>query len=328
MKKTTILAMALAMLCAFSACKKEGVFNPKEKLSAIYRSREYTVTSEYNSYRNLPKYLAEKWNWDGKKLASINYYYYDWVNDTTFTTKLDYTLEMTYDGKRLESISEPGGSVKVKFVYDGRKLEKVVLEDNGAEFTMIEVSYDGKKIDKLTFREMGDKKGFSAFDKMRGTLLRLMLPDMTLADRVDYQLTKAVKEGAKDGNDAVVVYLTWDGDNVSKITTNGREQEITFTYDNKKNPGYGFCGMLVVESYIDQIDFGLSYLNANNITSITSKYKEYDYDENGNMTDAEWRTRTQDFSYTYDGKWPVTRTYVDDSYDEGVTCTKTLYFEY
>lgn len=325
MKKTTILAMALAMLCAFSACKKEGVFNPKEKLSAIYRSWEYTVTPEYNYYRNMPKYLAEEWNWDGKKLASINYYYYDWVNDTTFTTKLDYTLEMTYDGKRLESISEPGESYKVKFVYDGRKLEKVVLEDNGTEFTMIEVSHDGKKIDKLTFHDY--EKGFSASDKMRGTLLRLMLPDMTIANRVDYQLTKAVKKGSKDGNDAIVVYLTWDGDNVSKITVNEREQEITFIYDNKENPGYGFCGMLAVESHIDQFESGLSYLNANNITSITSKYKEYDYDENGNMTDAEWRTSTIDFSYTYDGKWPVTRTFVD-SFDEGVTCTETLYFEY
>ena len=105
---------ALALMFVFASCEKEGVFNPKKKISEIYKSSSYSYDGE--TY-NTPKYLSERWNWDGKILKSVDYY----DNDGS----LDYSETYTYDKNRLPKVSW-GSTSYYELVYDKNKLSSII----------------------------------------------------------------------------------------------------------------------------------------------------------------------------------------------------------
>ena len=109
--------MLLPVAVSLTSCHKDGVYNPKEKISRIYYQ---------GSGQSAEKQLSELWNWDGKKLSTITYYYN--------TGEIEGTEKFSYDGKRLsriDYISDFGDGSYLLFTYDGRKLDKVEVYARG-----------------------------------------------------------------------------------------------------------------------------------------------------------------------------------------------------
>jgi hypothetical protein len=325
MKKTTILMAILATACCFSACKKDGVYNPKEKIAAIYQSSDYSY-SYYNEQtgaweeeysHNSPKSLAEKWNWDGKKLSSIDFYYTEEDENGNSVNLKEYTVNFTYDGKQLTKVtddSEPNSYIE--YSYDGKKIDKITMFYNGAAVETYTFSYDGKKIDKitLTYEENDwDTKSLRKHNVLQNIVWRSLIPDVSNASETASMVKRASK-GSK--SETMTVSLTWDGNNISKASSG--EDAIEFTYDDKKNPLGGFLGSFGGE-ITDAVSEGFDCFNKNNVLTVKETFEgDSDYSE------------TINFSYTYDGKWPVTRTnkreFQDDFY-HGIR-NSTIYIEY
>ncbi len=63
MRKFVLLwAMLLPVAVSLTSCHKDGVYNPKEKISRIY----YAYSSP-DPFFNSDKELKEIWDWDGNK---------------------------------------------------------------------------------------------------------------------------------------------------------------------------------------------------------------------------------------------------------------------
>ena len=88
--------------------------------------------------------------------------------------------------------------------------------------------------------------------------------------------------------------------------------KITYTYDDKNNPYQNYLfGM------INMLDNGdMATLNKNNVTKSVTTVSYL------GQTDTE----EMNYTYTYDGKWPTSRT-MTDTYVRSVY-TATTYFEY
>lgn len=100
-----------------ASCEKEGVYNPKEKISKIYYSDSYTITFDdpaytaYNQTGSTGKYAKEVWKWDGKLLKSITYY----DEDGDF----EHSDVFHYNGKRLSEIrSHWDGDWNYSYVFE------------------------------------------------------------------------------------------------------------------------------------------------------------------------------------------------------------------
>ena len=66
MKKVLILSLCAVLCAALISCEKEkpGVYNPKKKIQKIYCENDGE------------KVLDQVWNWSGKLLNRIDYYYH------------------------------------------------------------------------------------------------------------------------------------------------------------------------------------------------------------------------------------------------------------
>ena len=152
-KFVLLLAILLPVAASFTSCKKDGVYNPKQKISRIY----YAYSSP-DPFFNSDKELKEIWDWDGNKLSTIAYY----------TKKgVDGTEKFSYDGKRLSRVDYviPDGTnvAHVLYIYDGRKLDKMEYY-SGEELQEIhKYIYDGKKLSKVevTFYDILEANKFA-----------------------------------------------------------------------------------------------------------------------------------------------------------------------
>ncbi|MBP5190892.1 MAG: hypothetical protein J6031_08280 [Bacteroidales bacterium] len=330
MKKLFCGLMAIAAIGMFAACQKEGTFNPKEKIANVYE--EYTSTSAwYNGVEweedthNQPKALSERWIWDGNLLSKIEYpeiYEIDGVEATE-----NYVMTFTYDGKQLvEANSE---EERMVVTYDGKKLNKVDMYWGIQPNSITEPSvtytftYDGKKISKINV-SMSDEDWKSNGSRMQKSrmikmLTQSLLPSARDAEKLLVAAQKvAAKKGAK-GSQTGELSLTWDGGNISKIVAsyNGVQvATVEYTYDNKKNPYQGFVFGLVGET-IPSDEIGLGFANENNITKMV-------------MSEFGEEPEVEEYTYTYDGKWPVSVTCSNSYSDEynRYNYSRTTYFEY
>ncbi len=318
--------MAVAVASLMGACKKEGTFNPKEKISKVYR--EHTSTyAWYNGEEwveeshSQPKTLSEIWTWDGKLLSKIEYPY-TYEENGSEITEYD-VVTFTYDGKQLvEANSE---DERMVVTYDGKKLDKVEVYWDKATTpsSVFTFTYDGKKISKIVNTISEDmfgkaKAGRPQMGRMMHLLAQSLLPGTHDAEKIFAAAHKmAAKSGAKE-SETLEMTLTWDGDNISKITAsfNGiAAATAQFTFDDKKNPYQGFVYGLVGEIPSDET--GLGFANENNITKVEYSYPDEEPD-------------VEEYTYTYDGKWPVTctqsRSYSDE-YNRN-SYSYITYFEY
>ena len=151
MKKITLTAMVLAVACMFAACTKEGVYNPKEKISKIFESSVSTYTmGSTTTTDETPKHPTESWTWDGKLLSSITYYEGDGTVDETVT--------FTYDGKQLSKMQTVGSNSYTQFIYDGSKLEKFETYYSNRLESAGTVTYDGKKVVQIDVVDYDNNK--------------------------------------------------------------------------------------------------------------------------------------------------------------------------
>lgn len=279
--KKTILA-ALAMVFLLGACSKEGVYTPKKKIVAVY----------YQASENEPKSLLEDYAWDGNKLkcrlfrGSVLSPYID-----------DFETVPTYDGKRIVRADENISGDYVEYQYDGKFLTGLVYH-SGEEIAEATVEHVDGKISRVALLDgMGSKNCINRF------------MGFVLSQQESMAVGKYLPENSKylAQRDCDMVF-TWDGDNVSGVTTSVYEDgepmlayKSTFGHDSKLNPfavnWADFASQnTVFETVVDGIVLNMS---ENNITRIDHEYLIYLYDDFISTQETEM------ISYEYDGKYPV-----------------------
>lgn len=238
--------------------------------------------------------LTEVWNWDGKLLTSI-----DNVDGSD-----TYKTVFTYDSKnRLATMDAEDGHGE--FIYNGKYLEKIVLTSEGISYTM-EIKHEKGKISEITmdnFMELLDWKTMKMVNP-----LRFMIPEAFPA------VEKAMKKCPADAKgEQIVVKLIWKGDNVSSLVMDVPvygmmfTETIDFTFDNYNNPMYGSFASMVSDAGT------FTFLNKNNPLTMKTSYL-------GQVLDS------SEFTYEYEGKYPIKVT--SKSVEEDEVYTETYVYEY
>lgn len=280
MKKIfSILAIAcVAML--FSACQKEGVYNPSKKISKIY----FTDA-------NGNKALSQVWSWNkNKTLEKIDNY--------SSNGSLSGTLNFTYEKKRLTRMNNYAANAYIEYKYEKNNLKEANLYASGTLMDTYSFTYDNGKLTKITDTYVHSK---AAGNEMEMSPLQFILPEEM------YNVTaEARKQFQPDGSKATTVFtyeLTWDGNNISKLvrTVSGSSANLTLEvkYDKYNNPFKGaFLNFYFEENVID------GNFCKNNATRLETK----SVTDGGNVT-----TNVYTYEYTYDGKWPVSRRFMGEN---------------
>ena len=311
MKKTIMLTALAAVVCFLGACKKEGVYNPSEKISKIYKSSTY-VSQYYDgstwrdaNNESSPKRLTEAWNWDGKKLMSIDSY------NSDGTVEADETVKFEYDGKRLTKITDVTGKNYATITYDGKVIDKVEMFNDGVSSGTITFTYDGKKVSKIVYNFVSVPEE----DKAPRSAQLLNFVNQLLTPSNNEDLTAMIRKDMSKGTESATMTYTWDGKNISQETYTAGSYSVTntYTYDNMNNPYKGN-----IMGYFDNET--VLAASKNNVTKIVTTYT----DEGRSIS------QTTDITYKYDGKWPTECTSSDsETYDEfRTTRTRTTYYEY
>lgn len=305
MKKIfSILAIAcIAML--FSACHKDGIFNPKKKIHKIYGSSSYTVDGNTHNYS---KELQEVWTWNkNNTLAKIE----------TYSGSDIYSTEtFSYNNKKQilkaeGTVPSENSTFSIEFKYKNNKLiEASYYYDNNLTGTY-KFTHNKNQITKI--EEYYDMSKGSVTNHIRA--LRFILPDQ-LYQTIEEQEKKMPTCGSK-GYLATVYEFTWDKDNIVKMVTtepnetgDGEGYSFTteFQYDNYNNPYNGFWDAEGVEI------FGGFCSSKNNIVKKNIIYKEGDFNE------------SYTYDYTYIDKFPLTASHTQA--EANYSYTNTLEYEY
>lgn len=324
MKKVTYLAAIVAAVCMITSCgKKDGVFNPKEKISAIYYSETENIeslnseTEEWESHNySSPKLIVEKWNWDGKKISSIELYEPD-IDEGS--SELYATVRFEYDGKRIAKVYTPFGSsadidIEFIYVYNGKRIEKIQASYMGMTLDYLGFSYDGDKLSEIHYyAESQNKKSMNTkqkkvFDRLSNLILRSYVPGYEMSPRVKKIIDNvAVSNSPKDVLGGNSIRVMWKDNNISTMVADG--ETILFSYDDKKNPLQGFLPLMNMPT-LDGDMSGLLVFSENNVTGVNVAGEEYKY------------------TYTYDGEWPLTRTQTETILESEMRGSYSSVFHY
>ena len=280
MKKISLLLASMMLIFIVSSCDRieDGAYSPKEKISKIY-----------SDDMDGDKELESVWNWNKKQLQSIDYYWND---------NIDYSEYYTYnDDGRIESILDIDNDEKIRYEYDDEKLSKAYYYDGGELVYKYDFVYDGKKLSKIIWKVNTDDFWKKNSEKRHIDPINIIMPQYDIKN-VKKFVTKANLN--RDNTTELPIKLEWDNDNVSKmsmdITIDGYSIGIImeFKYDDKLNPFKNLLTLYPEESSCFEF-------SKNNVTEI--KYTEYI--KEGSYYESD--TDVDYFAYTYDGKYPVTR---------------------
>ncbi|MDL2227569.1 hypothetical protein LJC30_01610 [Odoribacter sp. OttesenSCG-928-L07] len=220
MRKIGVFIITLIVALSFSSCEKDGVYNPKKKISKIH--------IQQNDY---DKFLSEEWTWNKDKLMK-RVFFDDNSEDNTYQ---DYE----YEGNLLSKINNSNGS-EINFVYTDKKLSKVEYSRDGQIIQLYEITHENNKVSQVYIATNYNFKG----ENIKLSPLDLFLPK----ECVDI-FNKNISECKLSKNDNMYITIndyTWDGDNIVIIDSEqsyGDEKTIrkhTFNYTNSLNPYYGF----------------------------------------------------------------------------------------
>ncbi|MBO4739220.1 MAG: hypothetical protein J5606_06625 [Bacteroidales bacterium] len=269
MKKVVLLAVAAMFV--FVGCKKDGIYNPKKKISKItYIYPTYSGIGDNDT-------TTEVWKWDKNKLKQI--VHYSWVEN------------FVYDKNgRLLRIENIDYDEYIWFEYEGNKLKKASMYDGGTmETTEFDFEYNGKKLSKITV-------SYPRYDtdvkKEQNQLLSAIFEPAIAQIMEDNMARIAESQSTHKGKVAgYTVSFEWSGKNISKMIYDEDGETTTYelTYDDKINPFNGFLELYIEASFGDESDY--IYKNKNNIKTITGMERNKPYIIN--------------FDYEYDGNWPV-----------------------
>ncbi|MDD3691470.1 MAG: hypothetical protein PHO77_05250 [Bacteroidales bacterium] len=215
---TTTVLMVFAVF--FTACDKDGIYNPKEKIKTISYSTGDT------------KVLQETWTWDKNLLTKITYN----SEDGDYTT-------FEYDKKQVSKIIEYSEGVEdgyMLFTYDKALLQKMEMFYDGNLTMKAEVTHDKKKITKITITEV-DLEEFATtksldYKQFLTRMMRFVVGKESAKIITQHLLLKS--------DNSYSIEFIYEGDNVKteKLTALGVNiYTIAYTYDDKMNP---FCDAL------------------------------------------------------------------------------------
>lgn len=224
----------LYLMLTVTGCNPgEGGFRPDRQVEAIYE--EAVIIEDGDTLSTQPRVLAERWNWDGRELKSIDYY-----NGSA----LEVSEVMRYEDRRIVSAGLSGGFTEV-YHYGGDKLDSITVYDAG-----------GRWVESVCFQH----------SKVR-------------VKRVSWNSPAGVK----------TYKLSWQGENPgSLLPEDGAEDTIEFSYDNRENPVLG----LMTWWRLRDVQGLAEAVSRNNCIKIRGGGLQADY------------------SYEYDGDYPVSRTVV------------------
>jgi len=329
-KKTIIYAVllvSLLTLCvSFYSCEKDGVFNPKQKISRVYEDLSFysVVLHEEIIY---PKQLVQDWTWDKNKLNKINFWGFSshWGEEPTL--RIWNTDRYFYEKNKLVRIEQDGGYCS-KIFYNGSKLDKIKSYNREQElWQTMSFFYDKNKITRIKIEVIP-----SYWDKkMEKKLLSTFIPKEFVSKIVE----KSEKNRSKDANAIIYnVAYTYNGDNIDKtvFVCDARGYEMNtiinyISYDNKNNPLYKKMKEIDIE---EEMHLGTSVVSPKNnpLEVKVNSTKTY----NGVVINEEIIKCT--YTYTYSKDYPIVieakMIYEDDEYDDDdddVEITKR-YFEY
>lgn len=254
-----ILVIAFVALFAFAStsCHKDGVFNPKKKISRVF-----------TQYNGGSKNLAATYVWNKNKLEKIDY----GDGDIAY---------YTYDGKKVSKISN--GAVVMNFTYDGAKLSKVEISYEGQLYCSVAVTHDGNKITKLVIVITEyDSDYKDAKDIVRtGLSLRGILPATTCDNLVEKQIQ--AKESGRKGTYTSTIEFKYDGWNIIEERWVEDNDVYAYTYDKGNNPFFGLFGG--DGDYVDLVE------SKNNIEKVSNTYNgEYSESFFQYSYDGKWPT--------------------------------------
>lgn len=280
MKKIFSILVIACVAMLFSACQKEGIYNPSKKISKIYFTD-----------KNGNKSLSQVWGWNkNNTLEKIDNY--------SSNGTLSSTLNFTYEKKRLTRMNNYATNAYIEYKYDGKNLKEANLYSSGSLMDTYSFTYENGKITKIIDTYVHSK---SAGNDVEMNPLQFILPDEI------YNVTEENrKQFQPDGSKATTVFtyeLTWDGNNISKLvrTVSGSSATLSLDiqYDKNNNPLKGaFLSFYFEDNVLD------GNLCKNNVTRLESKSVA----EGGNVT-----TNVYTYEYTYDGKWPVSRRFMGEN---------------
>lgn len=302
MKRILCILLVAAVSMAVVSCKKEGSFNPKEKIVAIYQ-QQTSVTGDETT--NVAKYKAEDWVWEGKLLKEQISYNED---GTVLSRQM-----MTYKGGRLVKVADESGDMYTEYTYKSGKLTRIAMVSEGEELFAADVEHDGSNISKM---KMSIDIPDSMTAKFAERSLAMVIPQQ-LASLLMPTLTM-VQHGnqAEKQSMAISINFTYTDKNLTKmavVVSGFTIMTVTCTYDDMKNPMQGCFAML-----------SPSTLSKNNIVETKT---------GGMISSMEGLPLpgNQKCSYTYtasDFPETMTTSFTTTEDDVTTTTTSTTFYEY
>lgn len=324
--KRISLIFALITLVAFTSCKKDdvvdGYYNPKDKISKIYKE---DATGN--------KQLFEVWNWDKKKLKSIEIY-----NDEGNISNVETYF---YDGDgRIATVHGSYNGIYSKYYYNDELLDYIefYLDDFNVHnligdtdtilynvlYARFDFSYNADnrftEVKSTVYNFWNDivTKSISSFNPFR-----FILPENTCNSMMEVMKYNAKHSPSRnDTLRTTTMYFEWDGDNISKWTSEyyGSDTDATYIetyqYDDKTNPYNNLYDSFAASSY-------KKFSNVNNMTRCSMKLIEGDNElPGGEVT----------YTYEYEKDLPIKR--VSGGTTEGfpigvgVLTSGTYHYEY
>ena len=287
--RTLFIALVACMVTfAFTSCQKDGVYNPKKKISKIYVSED-----------GGDRVLKETWNWDGKVLTSITY------GD-------DATITFNYNKKQLESITS--GDASVLFAYDGKLLKSITMMDGNEEYASYTFKHDGKFISGV---DAVIDNGYMKDTRLLDVAFRTIDPTIAETQVAQFKACQAEAKGLYKYSD---VY-EYDHNNVTTIKRHDNDNnDFTFTYTYNErylNPFYH----LLLDFGDDVVGFGLSK------NAVATVHQEDTY-ISSRVIDTEITYPKLDGKYPLEETRTSKTTHTVGNLTNNYTTATTYYYEY
>ncbi len=283
MRRELVLLVVVLSLFAGVSCQKSGVYQPKEKLSAVWYENTkvtdvFTDVDTFKTETKIDKFQREAWTWEEKSL--VNRIVYTAVGAVRYNYKYEYK-----DNKIVGITSALDKKIRIRFVYDDdtRMIKQVryfteTFSDNELPYKTLNITYDGKKLSSI--EEIVNNAKFQLSANECPSLLSCLV-----SEGMYEAIEQNVVEPKVEYTTTVTVYdFEWDGKNIDKVTVSNDKSEIianiVYAYDKNKNPQRNRFVGVVEEGSIDYMIF-----SKNNIVScsyvsedlLTSEESEYTY---------------------------------------------------
>lgn len=280
MRKLSVVFIVVAFVSVFCSCQKERFGEYRPDMKIV---RVYDESQGH--------YLREKWLWDDDQLSRIDF--------CKRNGDLDYSQKYLYDGRRLQRIETE--NLYSEFLYDGKNLTGIKTYSGDQLEETYAFTFKKNKLDHLSISK--NSKSTSG-----NTLLSYFVPgfDNPAAVGAPFSCSK----GDDYNYTSAEVDFNWVDDDIRsvKMTITYPEKVhkkvYNYIYDDGINPKLNFFSMLVDHQLINNIPENL-FCSRHNVKGM------YVTDsENG----EDLGTQSLFYSYEYYNKLP-TKMYYNRGYD-------------